>query len=208
MGSAKLLGINLTRNFDRPYLAASFKDFWRRWHISLSSWFRDYVYFPLGGKRVSEVGANINLVIVFLLSGLWHGANWTFVIWGSLHALFLFAERVVPRWPKILTFPLTSLAWVFFRADSAGYGAAMITRLFMPSAWGIEALVAQFRNPAVQFNAIIIGGLIVFEHLHLSWQSLFFRAPGYLRWSLYYVGLALIATYGRFEGRQFVYFQF
>lgn len=129
IGAAGLLGISLKPNFERPYLASSIKDFWRRWHISLTSWFRDYVYIPLGGNRVADWKKDRNVMVTFLLSGLWHGADWTFVFWGALHGVMQVVEsklrpimsHVKFHVPIVLkrvgVFVLVSIAWVFFRAD-------------------------------------------------------------------------------------------
>lgn len=125
-GAARILGIELMSNFECPYFATSIKDFWRRWHISLSSWFKDYVYIPLGGSRCSKVRANINIVIVMILSGIWHGAGWHFVAWGALHAVYQVFDRLTvfiqERLPKLLriiiTFCAVNFAWIFFRANS------------------------------------------------------------------------------------------
>ena len=138
IGSARVMGFNLMRNFNRPYSAKSVDEFWKKWHISLSTWFKDYLYIPLGGNRVSMPRRYMNLVIVFLVSGLWHGANWTFIIWGALHSVFMviggltnqFRQKVRNalligkiKWldnlyQKTLTFLLVTLAWVFFRANT------------------------------------------------------------------------------------------
>ncbi len=140
IGSAQVLGFDLMRNFDRPYYSKSISEFWKRWHISLSSWFRDYLYVPLGGNRVGKSRWYFNLFATFLVSGLWHGANWTFVIWGGLNGLYLIGEVLTAGlkarslaafrldesswWYKVpaaaWTFALTCLAWVFFRANSVG----------------------------------------------------------------------------------------
>lgn len=122
-GTARLFGFELMVNFDRPYLSKTFSEFWRRWHISLSSWFRDYVYIPLGGSRVPLLRILLNLWIVFLLSGLWHGASWAFVIWGGIHALFLTGGVLrrkfgVPGRSSVLTFLGVMVAWIFFRAGT------------------------------------------------------------------------------------------
>lgn len=131
-GCARLFGIDLAQNFNRPYLSSSFGEFWHRWHISLSTWFRDYVYIPLGGSRVGLIRLLVNIWIVFLLSGLWHGAAWTFVIWGGMHALFLSVETlsrklfgkgsgdsVAGKWlGMVLVFVCVVIAWVVFRAPS------------------------------------------------------------------------------------------
>lgn len=150
IGSAKVLGFQLMDNFHAPYLARSTADFWRRWHISLSTWFRDYLYIPLGGSRRSKSRNALNLMIVFLVSGLWHGANWTFVVWGGLNGLF----QLLGAWLKpvkdrinrrlntktdclsyrllqaVTTFILIDFTWIFFRADSLEQAFAIISRVF------------------------------------------------------------------------------
>jgi alginate O-acetyltransferase complex protein AlgI len=131
IGAARTMGFDLMINFRRPYFARNIQEFWQRWHISLSSWFRDYVYVPLGGNERGHLRTYWNLVVVFLLSGLWHGANWTFIAWGGLHAalvivyrLFRGARRLRPQIPlvaalsAIATFSVVTLAWVLFRADT------------------------------------------------------------------------------------------
>ena len=152
-GSARLLGVKLMRNFDRPYLSQSPREFWRRWHISLSRWFSDYVYLPLGGSRRGPARRALAVTAVFAASGLWHGANWTFVVWGLLHgALYLAAlplegagllparSRAVRGLFTALTFALVSLSWILFRADSLGHAGMLLGRLFSP--WDIPAGLA------------------------------------------------------------------
>jgi D-alanyl-lipoteichoic acid acyltransferase DltB (MBOAT superfamily) len=136
IGSAKLLGVDLTRNFRQPYLSGSIREFWRRWHISLSFWIRDYIYIPLGGSRVSKPRYYLNIMLTFLASGLWHGANWTFVIWGGLHGVFQMAESLFsPKRRKktifhiILTFLLVNLAWIFFRAENMRDAVFIVSNL-------------------------------------------------------------------------------
>ncbi|HTK49942.1 MAG TPA: MBOAT family protein [Gemmatimonadaceae bacterium] len=138
IGSAQVMGFSLMRNFDRPYAARSISEFWRRWHVSLSTWFRDYVYVPLGGNRVARSRWYANLLVTFLVSGLWHGARWTFVVWGALHGAYLVAglasagvrarvrdaiglarsPAILAAWQTSATFALVTLGWVFFRAGS------------------------------------------------------------------------------------------
>jgi alginate O-acetyltransferase complex protein AlgI len=139
IGLARLFGFELKENFAHPYGSRSVTEFWRRWHISLSSWFRDYLYIPLGGNRAGPARTYANLVIVFFLCGLWHGASWTFVVWGLLHGLFLVVERVgfgktLARWPAPLQHAYTLLAvmiaWVYFRADSAAKGELFVKAMF------------------------------------------------------------------------------
>ena len=142
-GSAQLLGIDLMENFKHPYRAESIRAFWRRWHISLTGWFTDYVYIPLGGSRKGIVRQLVNVIIVFLLSGLWHGAGWTFVAWGCIHGLYMASgtllarrEKAVKRHRrcmiilrKVRTFSLVSFAWLFFRAETLRDAAVLLSRL-------------------------------------------------------------------------------
>jgi alginate O-acetyltransferase complex protein AlgI len=140
IGLGRLMGFRFLENFNRPYLAIGFTDFWRRWHISLSNWMREYLYLPLGGNRVSHFVQIRNLWIVFLVSGLWHGASWNFVAWGAYHGLFLSLEKgrrvqslltVLPAWVRrSVTFLLISIGWCFFRAGTFEGALAMISRLF------------------------------------------------------------------------------
>lgn len=131
-GVARLFGVDLMDNFNRPYLATGITAFWQRWHISLSTWFRDYLYIPLGGNRVSAQRWIVNILIVFLLSGLWHGANYTFLIWGGLHGLYYLAERFIPVklpgrvLPGLLTFLAVMFAWIFFRATDTRQAVTVI----------------------------------------------------------------------------------
>ncbi|MBQ8419970.1 MAG: hypothetical protein IJY37_06440 [Clostridia bacterium] len=148
------MGIRLMQNFDRPYRARSIKEFWARWHISLSSWFRDYLYIPLGGNRCSKVRHYFNLFVVFFVSGLWHGANWTFVLWGSLHGIYQIVGAITkkPReklyaklhiktdsllftlWQRFWTFVLVCISWILFRANSISDVGVLISKLVSP--WG------------------------------------------------------------------------
>ena len=142
LGTAKLFGVNLMQNFKSPYFSSTVKELWSRWHISLSTWFRDYVYIPLGGNRVSKFRHKMNLIITFLVSGLWHGANWNFVIWGGLHGVAQAAESVfLPKNKKTSTvgkhirnpfvFAFTCFAWIFFRAQT--FSEAMLKALWQVS---------------------------------------------------------------------------
>ena len=140
IGAAKILGFDLMLNFRQPYFARSARDFWARWHISLSTWFRDYLYIPLGGNRVPFARNLLNLMIVFLVSGLWHGASWTFVIWGALHSVYIVVETILhhrgiefklPALVKIAcTFGLVTFAWIFFRANSFDDALYVVSHLF------------------------------------------------------------------------------
>ena len=154
-GCARIMGIRLMKNFDHPYLATSIKEFWSRWHISLSSWFRDYLYIPLGGNRRGRARQLLNLLTVFLVSGLWHGAAWTFVVWGAIHGIYQVVgnltyksrNRLLCRlgltersagvvWVRrAITFVLVSFAWIFFRANSISDAGVLLERLFTASGW-------------------------------------------------------------------------
>lgn len=165
IGLAALLGYTFPRNFDQPYRASSLQDFWRRWHISLSSWLRDYLYIPLGGSRKGPVRTYINLFLTMLLGGLWHGASWAFVIWGALHGGWLAIERFwarhrpaglprAPRWAGIaLTFHVVVLGWIFFRAQGEGEAFAYLGQLF----------AGDWRNTLVTplSLALVVAGLAI-----------------------------------------------
>jgi alginate O-acetyltransferase complex protein AlgI len=140
IGLGRMLGLRFLENFDRPYTARTFTEFWRRWHISLSNWMREYLYIPLGGNRRGAVRTYLNLWIVFLLSGFWHGAAWNFVVWGAYHGLFLCLDKLTglsrrgkaPAWLGIpVTFLLVTIGWVFFRAADLGHATAYLARMFL-----------------------------------------------------------------------------
>jgi alginate O-acetyltransferase complex protein AlgI len=168
VGLGKMFGFRFLENFDHPYVSQSVKEFWRRWHISLSSWFRDYLYIPLGGNRCSERRNMLNLVTVFFLCGLWHGASWTFVVWGLYHGVFLVLERtrfgaLVDRMPRLLRHAYTLAAvmfgWVLFRADSFPQAMAFVTHMIGVAAPGTAAQpLARFVNREVIF-ALVAGAL-------------------------------------------------
>ncbi len=183
IGSARVLGYDLINNFNQPYLSKSIPDFWRRWHISLSTWFRDYVYIPLGGNRVGKWRWYWNIIIVFLLSGLWHGANWTFVIWGLLHGIYMlgsvWSQKLrsniiiltgMNRFPKLhstiqvlITFSLVCSAWVLFRAESLNDAAYIYrsafsgTRHFLVYFYDIAYLKSIFGQLGVTQNELFIA---------------------------------------------------
>ena len=133
IGCGKAMGFNLMTNFERPYMANSVSEFWRRWHISLSTWFKDYVYIPLGGNRCSIWRNRLNLLITFTVSGLWHGANWTFVVWGFLNGLFQIIDKKLKVKSVILTFILMTIAWTFFRANTMDDAIQALGMMFIPS---------------------------------------------------------------------------
>lgn len=236
IGTAEVFGVRLMRNFRQPYFAASIADFWRRWHISLSTWFRDYVYISLGGNRVSVPRWYINLAVVFVVSGLWHGANWTFVVWGGLHGLFMIASHVIgrtfsPQRPsgenrgrrvvrqsvRVLgTFVLVTLSWIFFRAASLNEALYILAHLF--DGWSDllthegRAAVLQIRG-LTQFDfavgAVGIGVLLVVDAIvERDPGADVARWPVAIRWLLYSVALWSIVFLGIFGEKEFIYFAF
>lgn len=228
IGSARLFGFDLMRNFNFPYFSRSIAEFWRRWHISLSTWLRDYLYMPLGGGQGGARKRARNLLITFLVSGLWHGANWTFVVWGLLNALYMLPSRRrgprttpagqgrtandVPRLtdlPAILgTFSLTLIAWVFFRAQDLGHAWRYLGSLFSPS---LFSPLDTDRYAGLDVSMAMLAIMLVLEwharREHHALASLGTSLPRGLRWAGYY---ALIACLFLFGGKQqdFIYFQF
>jgi len=230
IGTAKIMGFDLMENFRQPYFSQSIREFWGRWHISLSTWFRDYLYIPLGGNRVSLWRNLLNLFIVFVVSGLWHGAGWTFIIWGFLHGvaiviLALFrhynidllpgknAAMVVTR--VLITFVFVSFAWIFFRANSLADAQYIVSHLlvfdstqdiFAPFSGALLSVKMEF-----YLSLILIGFLIVFDMFdsRLTLPRIFARTPLIFRWGLYYVFIAAVLFSGLYgAGAQFIYFQF
>jgi alginate O-acetyltransferase complex protein AlgI len=224
IGSAKVLGIQLVRNFDHPYTADSVTDFWRRWHISLSSWFRDYVYIPLGGNRVDTLRRDRNVVIVFLLSGLWHGAAWTYVVWGGLHGFYILMEnhlvgdvsrlrRKTALAYRVLAMMLVGFAWVFFRARSLSDAVTILDA--MARRWStIGADLQGALARASVYGSVVNGVAIGFAAFTiLAWLERLtmddrLTMPMGFRWTVYYGMIASILFFARFESRSFIYFQF
>ncbi|MDL2253844.1 MBOAT family protein [Ruminococcaceae bacterium OttesenSCG-928-I18] len=234
IGTAHILGIELMQNFNAPYLSRNIQDFWRRWHISLSTWFRDYVYFPLGGSRHGRLRTALNTMVVFLLSGLWHGANWTFVLWGLLHGGYLVLgqntrearKRLYAKlhlrhdawyavaWQTFFTFALVCFTYVFFRADTLsvafGYLSQVATGpLHAPGFF-------ELGMDAPDFIVSLLGIAAVFTADILSQKTSVLKnidtgsAP--LRWTASLIGIAVILVFGIYgEGfveKPFIYFQF
>lgn len=212
IGCARLFGIQLSTNFRMPYLAVSLQDFWQRWHISLSSWFRDYVYIPLGGSRGSRAMKLRNLAIVFLVSGLWHGAAWTFILWGALHALYYVPETLIDRRPKSrlgkfvgwgFTMALVLFAWVFFRAPSATDAFGYLYRVFttLPG----ETPSGNYLHPLRLSLALYLVEFLRRDAEHpLEIANL---SPT-LRWATYYACVAALLGLGTYTDTPFIYFQF
>src|SRR5688572_2707951 len=220
-GLSRVYGVELMKNFETPYFSSSISEFWTRWHISLSTWFRDYVYIPLGGNRVSTGRFIRNIFIVFMLSGFWHGANWTFMIWGALHAAYLVGERFlkagaarvslaerVPTWllqavGVALTFNLTVLAWVFFRAADVSTAFSILGRIATePGPLFSDPILAQG-----MFGIAAVLGLDLFHRFADFWN----RRESYSLAFRFAYALTLlfgVVLLGVEHGTQFIYFQF
>ena len=225
IGTARLFGFNLMRNFTYPYFARDIAEFWRHWHISLSTWFRDYLYIPLGGSRGNISMKIRNTMVIFLVSGFWHGANWTFIFWGFLHTLFFLPLLIFNRNRKYLnsiaevgtfsslkvlfqiitTFSLVTMAWIFFRAESISHAFAYLSGIFAISFFSIPDIFPIG-------VCLIILLVVITEWLQKSHQhGLHFlgnqKIPEFLRWSFFYFLTYLIMAF-KDNPQEFIYFQF
>jgi len=215
IGVAQVLGFRLMENFRRPYFACSVGEFWHRWHISLSTWFKDYVYIPLGGNRVSRMRNYFNLFITFTVSGIWHGANWTFVCWGMLHGILLCFEkylgigkqkyvgfRKIAHWA--LTFMLVSFAWILFRANNLQDAITIIVGIFTNMAKPVP------EYEIFMFIAMALS-ILIFKEMkdEFGWDIHISESKYWLVRHLYLILItAYILLFGVLDGGQFIYFQF
>jgi alginate O-acetyltransferase complex protein AlgI len=229
VGSARVLGFNLMENFNTPYYSRSISEFWKRWHISLSSWFRDYVYVPLGGSRVPKWRWSFNLLVTFAISGLWHGANWTYVVWGLLNGFYLMMSGLTSRARNTVmaraglaettllrsalqiavTFILVCIGWVFFRAHNLGDACYILTHFWTD--WNFQAIgTEQFllRQMPVAIAAIAVLEIGQLLHGRISFPKLFIRMPIFIRWSAYTAFMLAVVLFGVYRETQFIYFQF
>ncbi|OHB84145.1 MAG: hypothetical protein A2V98_23895 [Planctomycetes bacterium RBG_16_64_12] len=208
-GVGRMMGIRLMLNFNNPYLATGLGDFWRRWHISLSTWFRDYVYIPLGGNRKGEVRTYVNICLTMLISGLWHGAAWTFVIWGALHAVgysltralessSFYRERVPMLLKQGLTFLFVTFAWIFFRAESLADARLIVARIF-GFGWADPAC------PLLML--VLIFAVWLYQLAHESKAQWILR-PAPVRVGVVVAMLVYVSTFAASTGQPFIYFQF
>lgn len=236
IGAAQVMGFRLMDNFNRPYFSKTIAEFWKRWHISLSTWFRDYLYIPLGGNRGKTWRWQFNLFITFLVSGLWHGANWTYVVWGGINGfyllsslwtvklrhtfcLFLCLDRVptVHKYLSVInTFSLVCISWIFFRASSVSDGWYVLTHLCqgLHDGWkpvGAWRLLDMGLNSVELTIAIVATVAMVLVHglqRHRSMRQMLAERPFWVRWSLYYALIMSIVLFGIIGEQQFIYFQF
>jgi alginate O-acetyltransferase complex protein AlgI len=225
IGTARLFGIELIRNFSFPYFSRDIAEFWRRWHISLSTWFRDYLYIPLGGSKGGTWMKVRNTFIIFLVSGFWHGANWTFIAWGFLNALYIMPSiifnsnrnnldivaqgKYLPNLKELfsilLTFCLTVFAWIFFRAENLAQSVSYISRIFYSLT---PSKTVIFPTSII----ILVSCFILFEWVgrekQFALQITTKIKSGGIRLLIYYVVIASILIFGNFSDNQFIYFTF
>ena len=220
IGVGKVLGFELTENFRRPYFAVSVTDFWRRWHISLSTWLKDYVYIPLGGSRCAKWRNYWNIFVTFLVSGIWHGANWTFVIWGCMHGVFQIVEKMLGQQKCkygptgktikiIITFLLVNFAWIFFRMPTLSDACGVVGRIFDPTL--SFSVYIDLSNPTFPFSLMGILLLLVKDLRDEFFPSRFLlmnHPKRIVRWSAYVGAMILILATGVFGADQFIYANF
>jgi len=228
IGTSRLFGFDLMRNFAFPYFSRDIAEFWRRWHISLSTWFRDYLYIPLGGSRGGTFKKIMNTFIIFVVSGFWHGANWTFIIWGALNAIYFLPllltknnrqnidivakGKYLPSFKEafsiLLTFGLTVFAWIFFRAENLGHAISIISKIMSKSLFSMPQF-PNMRKALITIIFVII--FMIIEWLGREQQyaianfGLKWKRP--LRFALYYIIIITIFCFGGKE-QEFIYFQF
>jgi alginate O-acetyltransferase complex protein AlgI len=227
LGVSRLFGIELLRNFAYPYFSRDIAEFWRRWHISLSSWFRDYLYFPLGGSKGGSWSRIKNTFIIFLVSGFWHGANWTFIVWGFLNALYIMPSivmstnrnhleivakgKVFPKFSELLsmfmTFGLTVLAWIFFRAESVGHAFAYLGGIFSSDFFTVPAFAALRTFITIGFTCLMF--LIEWSGREEQYglAKIGLSRPRFLRWA-FYLYLVILIVLNSGKEQEFIYFQF
>jgi D-alanyl-lipoteichoic acid acyltransferase DltB (MBOAT superfamily) len=229
IGTARILGFRLMENFDTPYYSRTISEFWHRWHISLSTWFRDYVYYPMGGNRVNVGRWCLNILVVFCVSGLWHGANWTYVVWGALNGVYLLSSRVTWAWRQnvygvlgldkeqplrvaisiVCTFLLTCAGWVVFRAHSLNDAAYVLTHFWR--GWDFSNIkTEQFigRQMPVALASILLLELVQLLNGKVRIAGWIKEVPSFPRWAAYVSFVFVVILFGVFGKEQFIYFQF
>jgi len=238
IGTSQVMGFKLMDNFNRPYFSKSIAEFWKRWHISLSTWFRDYLYIALGGNKVPKWRWQFNLFITFLISGLWHGASWNFIVWGALNGFYLIFSIWTLNFRKyaeyklgvkkdfktyrlvqiLVTFSLVCFTWIFFRAENLSDAWYIVTHLFVDlnklSTYPgqiyslIDFSAYGIHGFLVSILSILFMELIHFRQRHSNMRHMLSEQPAWLRWSIYYVIILLIILFGVSENNNFIYFQF
>lgn len=229
IGTARLFGVDLKQNFAFPYFSRNIAEFWRRWHISLSTWFRDYLYIPLGGSQGGVWMKIRNTFAIFLVSGFWHGANWTFIVWGALNALYFLPllltnnnrnyleivakDRIFPTLKEVFqilfTFGLTMCTWIFFRAENLMQAINYIQNMFSKSLFSTPKM---WSNEAVKMTLILVLFFIIIEWIGRTGtygiEKIGERSPRFFRWLFYSFVIFLIGMYAQTKEMPFIYFQF
>jgi alginate O-acetyltransferase complex protein AlgI len=220
IGSALIMGIKIIDNFKTPYLAKNIAEFWQRWHISLSTWFRDYLYFPLGGNKSKKFRWVLNIIVVFIVSGIWHGANWTFLIWGGVFGLLYLLEKITNSWLKLKnesspfslghialalkTFVLVTFIWVFFRSQNFNEAINIFELVFKNI--NVSGIALQIPIATWIFLVVfIITDILLYNNRFDTWVS---PLPYLLRWTVYGILLFSIIVFPGVENFPFIYFQF
>lgn len=236
IGASRILGFDLLKNFERPYFSKSIKEFWRRWHMSLSSWFKDYLYFPLGGSKEGKFITYRNIFIVFVVSGLWHGANWTFFIWGALHGCYQILGMIFNNANNklvqklnitdafslkllnvIVTFSLVAFAWIFFRANNISDAFYIVRNLFVFNPE--KVFTDDLYKLGLEINEFRIGVFLILLVLAVQYIQRTIELREYIktlwlpfRWTIYITTILFILIYGiygnTYDASQFIYFQF
>ncbi|MEO8772230.1 MAG: MBOAT family O-acyltransferase [Ferruginibacter sp.] len=223
IGAARCMGIDLSTNFNRPYFSGNIREFWRRWHISLSGWFRDYVYIPLGGNRKGNARKKINLLITFILSGLWHGAGWPFIVWGSLHGIYSliydgFKKHFTSiKIPFLIAWLITGIcvgfAWIFFRAHSVKDAMGMIVKSIKLKNFSFANILSvqtqgiQFGNFTLALSFCMIAYMFIIEKMTTA-NMMSLNSKKIKDISIFVCTLLLILFFGIFQKSNFIYFQF
>jgi len=224
VGTARIFGIHLIKNFNRPYFASSLTDFWRRWHISLTSWFKDYLYIPIGGNRKSAFRTFANVLFVFIVSGLWHGAHLKFLLWGFFHGILQIIDKIITGKGKdnkdefmllrifrqFATFNIVALLWIFFRANSIQDAFIILKKIFCVSDLSIKNVFDSLGNYEAMIGIVSIGILFILEFLQKDKDFIGYAStlPRVERWVLYYFLTISIIVFGVFGVTEFIYFQF
>ncbi len=227
LGASKIMDIDLMTNFTTPYFSASVPEFWRRWHISLSTWFRDYIYIPLGGNRVSKPRWCLNQLVTFTVSGIWHGAGYTYVLWGFLNGLYIITSKLtkpaqdkiaaITRFDKVpkirrcvgvvFTFVLISFTWIFFRANTFADAFYIIRSLFSPTTMDFST-IPELRVCVSIAAAAVLFAVELFQNVGRNVLNRIFTMPHPVRLVLYAVAVAVIVIFGAYDNKAFIYFQF
>lgn len=218
VGVGKLMGFDLINNFKRPYFSISITDFWRRWHISLSTWLKDYVYIPLGGSRCSKVRNYWNILVTFFVSGIWHGANWTFIVWGLIHGIAQIIEKalglnrnsgkaIIKTLRVVATFFIVTLAWIIFRMPTLSEGFYVIEKIFTNHDLTLASCSVSLKVYIALSLIIVIVKDSFDEYYKVDNKALSLR-PAVIRWSIYLILLSMIVLLGVLNSSQFIYVNF